>query len=276
MKIFNIKIHPLFLLVGCVLIYLGEGVTFLVYVLTVLLHEKAHFFVGDKMGLKLKSTSLTPFGGQVQLEMYKLSDSSEILVVLAGPMVNIFVCILLLALWQIFDFTQKYTQTLFIANLTTATVNLVPAFPLDGGRILYIYLRKLLGESKSTTFMSYFGLFVSSLFIVVFLYFIEILPYTLLSMAVFILLSSFFELKSERFFRQVEKFKHNKKEIMPIKTFVVDSDTPLFKLLKKIDNNNFSQFFVIKNGIKIALLNQNQLINFAILGFADKKIIELI
>lgn len=120
-------------------------------------HEIGHLVCGLMIGVKPESIKINPLGFQIQfrtpVEDYnkKVKNGNEqcikkILIAIAGPLINIFMIIICLFLPQSLDPART---TIVYANLLLAIFNLLPVYPLDGGRILKEMVHILKGKEKS-------------------------------------------------------------------------------------------------------------------------------
>ncbi len=129
-------IHPLFFLVGVWFCLTGELPSFLLSALVALQHELAHAFAAARLGYKLNRVVLMPYGAVIDVDVRRLSFKDELFVALCGPLANLLTALLFVAIWWLYPTVYAFTDTAYYASLTIALVNLLPAYPLDGGRIL--------------------------------------------------------------------------------------------------------------------------------------------
>ena len=139
--------------------------------LCVLLHEFGHIFTARAFGVTTPYVTLLPIGGVAQLERIPEEPWEEFLIAIAGPMVNVFITILLVFVFGAqlnpsaagaVESTQiSMIDRLAIVNLFLALFNLIPAFPMDGGRIFRALLATRFGYVRATEISASIGQFVA-------------------------------------------------------------------------------------------------------------------
>ncbi len=145
---FRLSVHPLCIAVGILSACTGSLLLFLSAILAAVEHECAHAFVARRYGFELNKIVLMPYGAVVKGDLAGISRKEEFCVLLAGPLVNAATGLLFVALWWLFPETYAYTDIAAWVSFSLFFVNLLPAWPLDGGRILRLLLRPL-GAQKS-------------------------------------------------------------------------------------------------------------------------------
>jgi len=138
--------------------------------LCVLLHEFGHIFTARAFGVTTPYVTLLPIGGVAQLERIPEEPWEEFLIAIAGPMVNVVITLLLVYVAGAnlqpsavaVDSAQiSMIDRLAIVNLFLALFNLIPAFPMDGGRILRAALASKFGYVRATEVSASIGQFVA-------------------------------------------------------------------------------------------------------------------
>ncbi len=137
-----LRVHPLFLLTGVWYACTGQLFLFLISALVAIQHELAHAYAAAKLGYTLNKIVLMPFGAVIDGDLQDISLKDEIWVALCGPLCNLVTALLFGALWWFAPTMYAFTDTAFFASMAIALVNLLPAYPLDGGRIFKCALVK--------------------------------------------------------------------------------------------------------------------------------------
>ncbi len=156
----------------------GILVTLLVFVI-VILHELGHSIAAQYYRVPVKQIVLLPIGGVAQLEEIPEDPKKELVIATAGPLVNFVLAFILLLiaplLGQSFSTASLLTLTdtvgvlsfssiflyVFITNLFIGVFNLIPAYPMDGGRILRALLATQLSYSRATSIAVIIGQILS-------------------------------------------------------------------------------------------------------------------
>lgn len=186
----EVRIHPSMVLVLVWAIYhwgyagrgslisIAYGLVFVAAVFgLVLLHELGHGLMARQFSLQVRDVTLLPFGGVAHIEQMPSSPRTEALVALAGPLTNVALAVAslpLLALWCLLNGYSSlralttlqledpsfsgFLYFLFLANLMLAVVNLLPAFPLDGGRVFRAAMSSVIGRDRATKTAVYSGI----------------------------------------------------------------------------------------------------------------------
>lgn len=124
---------------------------------SLLLHELAHSVVARRLGVPIKTITLFLFGGVAELEAEPKSARTEFWIAIAGPVmsaglgVGFWTLSLIVAFGGAAAASVAVLSYLALVNIVLALFNLVPAFPLDGGRILRAYLWHRTGDALAAT-----------------------------------------------------------------------------------------------------------------------------
>ena len=147
----EIRVHPLLPLVVVAAAAFGMLKPLCLGFIAVLLHELSHVLAALACGFHINSIELLPFGGVARIEgLFEHNPGAEVLIALAGPLSNLVVVMVLTTLEHYFAFAV-YEQEAFIRiNLYLALFNLLPALPLDGGRVLRAMVARFCGLKVGT------------------------------------------------------------------------------------------------------------------------------
>jgi len=164
----------------------GQGFAGVLFVLaifgSVLLHEFGHALTARRFGIGTRDVTLYPFGGLARLDRLPAEPRKEMWIALAGPAVNVAIATVLL-FWLVGTGMIGLGSGLFAAqllqiNLALAVFNMLPAFPMDGGRVLRAFLSQRIGHVRATEIatgigkgvailLGAFGLFVNPMLVLI-------------------------------------------------------------------------------------------------------------
>ncbi|KNZ69558.1 peptidase M50 [Thermincola ferriacetica] len=147
----NVKVNTFFLVLFLVLILTGKYREGLIVFGVVLLHELAHVVTALNYKFRVTEVELLPYGGVAKLEQGLEGDPyAEIFISLAGPLANFLIIGLLYMLEGLGIWNQRWVPFFIECNLTLGLFNLLPAYPLDGGRIYRALLTERFGLTGAT------------------------------------------------------------------------------------------------------------------------------
>jgi Zn-dependent protease/CBS domain-containing protein len=137
----------------------------------VLAHEFGHILTARAFGVATPYVTLLPIGGVAQLERIPEKPSEEFLIAIAGPLVNVAIAIVLVAatathlsadhLAAMESTKVSMIDRLAEVNIFLAVFNMIPAFPMDGGRVLRALLAIRLGHVRATEIAATIGQFTA-------------------------------------------------------------------------------------------------------------------
>ncbi len=149
---------------------IGWHVLFILTIfICVVFHEFGHALTGRKFGFKTKDIILLPIGGVARFEKLPENARQEFLVAIAGPMVNFLIALILYLIAQpsihyllTLDTSAinaaNFLGLLLVVNLSLGLFNLIPAFPMDGGRIFRALLAMFQPREKATRIATSVGI----------------------------------------------------------------------------------------------------------------------
>jgi stage IV sporulation protein FB len=133
----------------------------------VVAHEFGHIFTARAFGVSTPDVTLLPIGGVARLERIPEEPYEEFLVAIAGPLVNVAIALLLVVvagahlnssdLYAVESPHTSMIDRLAAVNLFLALFNMIPAFPMDGGRVLRALLATKLGFTRATEIAAFIG-----------------------------------------------------------------------------------------------------------------------
>ncbi len=237
----------------------------------VLAHEFVHLLVARAHGLEVGAVELFPFGGVARIEdALELDPQVESNVAMAGPLFNFLLAALCLVFYANIPAWQTSEAFLFFirCNLVLGFFNLLPALPLDGGRILRARLTSPLGFRQATELAIRISQLTALLMFLLGLFFIYTghLHLTLFAAAFFL----FFAASRERtaaiyaFIRSLSTKKNVflSQGVMPVVTLMALEETPLREVLRYFAMKKFHRVVIVnRQGRVVGEVMENDIID---------------
>lgn len=272
----KIPVHPTFILLFLWFILTKNFISFFLFVSVVITHELGHYWVAKKLGYKLDSFFIAPYGVSLNYKDKVFEMKDEILIALAGPFVNVFLSLVVVSLWwaapSLYNYSYIFVEQSFILGL----FNLLPCYPLDGGRILVGILSHYIPRKKAVNIVYRLNYCFSALLLICFFVtcFINFNP-TLCLSGVF-LLFGVFESKYDSKYQSISVFKKENKNFSKPYFITVNEDVLLSSLLKHIEINRLTIFVIVfKNG-KSIFLDENKVKNLSLIYPINSSLKEII
>jgi len=255
------------------LVYWGMGfLTSVVFFLCILAHEISHSYVSKKSGIPVPRITLFIFGGVAHISREPQDPSTEFKIAIAGPLCSGI-------LWGIFYLLHFLTGAIYnlpllsaffgvlaLVNGAVAIFNLVPGFPLDGGRLLRAYIWKKTGSFSRATFItSQVGkIFAIAL---IFLGFFQMLAGKIVGGIWLIFIGFFLEQAATSGYQQTlvkEGLTGTKvKEIMTPNPISINDSTLLNDLIEKFFfKHRFASYPVVRDGEFVGYVTLNHIKRF--------------
>jgi Zn-dependent protease/CBS domain-containing protein len=272
-KLFNvfgisINIHITFLLLLLLFVTAGPKWLFLIIAVFtfVTIHELCHSLVARHFKIKVKEITLLPIGGVSSMAKMPEKPIQEFLISIAGPLSNIVIILVFYfpmrhivgeqALFHKLS-TDSWKLTLAYAywiNLILAVFNMLPAFPMDGGRILRAALARKMGYQRGT----HVAVTIGHLFALAFAYF-GIIKFNLIlvAVAVFIYISASAEEVQVDIKETLKKFRV--KDILARDFLTIKSDMTLAKVLELIFHSHQEDFPVVDHGTLVGFVTRQDI-----------------
>ena len=240
----------------------------------VALHEFGHAFVASLFGIKAKSIVLLPIGGVASIEKFPDNPVQELAISIAGPLVNILIAAVLMIFLQPYSpFWESQPDVsithghdliynLHLMNIGLAAFNLIPAFPMDGGRILRALLGFRMNYVRATNIAATIGKIIAGLFIAFGIIFYNVL---LPLIGIFIIISASTE---EYYLRLKSLVKGIKlKEVLMDDYDSIQSDLTVGQATDFMTTNHNKYFILMNGATPIGSINRIEIIK----AIADKK-----
>ncbi|WP_437177536.1 M50 family metallopeptidase [Heyndrickxia camelliae] len=265
-------IHPLFWIVMGVAVITARFNELVTLLIILFIHEMGHGMAAHFFSWRIKKISILPFGGVAEMDEHGNRPlKEELIVIAAGPLQHVWLSILVLFLWSQEVISDHYFHMFMEFNLMILLFNLLPIWPLDGGKLLHLIF------SRYIPYLQAFRLSIISSFIFLLLFhFISLFlsPFNLniWIVVIYLYVSLWLEWKQMRyvFIRfLLERYYGKKNRIKGLKPIVVDSNDYLFKVLEQFQRGSKHPLIVTSEGRELGKLDENEILHAY---FAEKQV----
>jgi len=271
-----VELHITFLLLLLMFSFFGVMPLIVVILLfvSVFIHELAHSLVGRHYGAKIKKITLLPIGGVSQMEA--IPKSHEFAIAVIGPVASILIGVILFLFgslagvkmyfdlnWVELNSVSEIIRAVMSLNFVLGLFNIIPAFPMDGGRVLRAFLASRMDYLKATELSVRIGQALAIVFAFVGIFYN---PW-LIIIAFFIYIGGMSEYETNRMSSLLKGIKV--KDLMIKDIFTVSVGDSLEDFEKLLIEKKHKGYPVVENGNVVGIITTNEL-----LGVSRQKWIE--
>lgn len=249
------------MIVGC---FFGFGKLLFSYFVCLVFHELVHSFVAKKLGYKLGKIRLSMTGAVLDAKQDEFSFKDEILIAISAPLVNLVVGFLLVSFWWIVPESYNFLQDLAVINFAIFGFNILPFFPLDGGRVLLGFLSKKTERKTALKLCRAVTICASILLFIIFVFSLFVSPLFSLGVgAINLFVSAIVEDKNavyHKLFYTERKLQKSKSGGIEAQEIIVHKSVRFASMLKMLDARHFTTFVIVDDNFNVvSKVKENQL-----------------
>ncbi|MEG1605935.1 MAG: hypothetical protein RR452_08025 [Clostridia bacterium] len=280
----SLRVHPAFLVMLLLGALLGGTAQTAALALSLALHEAGHLLMARALKIAVVEVELMPFGAAMRLEnAWGLRAGQMTLVALAGPLVNLLVIMGTLALVRAGHASGMAAMALIQANGLLCLFNLLPALPLDGGRVLAGLIGMRLGQARAANIGVWIGRVLAGLMLAATLLGTLLLGkinLTVLLCAVFILASGGRErlAAGSAGLMSMMNRRHEMEEegALPIRWLAASGQTPLHNVIARFRPRELHRIAVYDEALRLSGVLEEPIVLKAALDDANQPLVALV
>lgn len=250
----KISINPISILVWIWLVVMNGVFVATSYFFAILIHEFGHFLTAKRLGYKVSKFSLSPYGVELAYFDQNINYRDELLIAAAGPFFNLVSTLFVIGLWWIFPSVYFFTESFVFISVLIALFNLLPAYPLDGGRMFVSVFSNYVSAKTAKKITIFLNISLGCFFFVIFVVcmFINFNP-SLILFSLF-LFAGMLDLKFISKYEKIYVFAKEIKNFSKPTILCVNEDVCLGDLFSRLQTSKTIVFYVfLENGKTISL-----------------------
>jgi Zn-dependent protease/CBS domain-containing protein len=241
----------------------------LVFIMTIffciVLHELGHALTAKRFNYKTKDIILLPIGGMARMEELPENPKQELLIAIAGPLVNVVIAVILYPFinWEAVKESMttafvlgknNFLFSLLSVNISLVLFNLIPAFPMDGGRMLRAILSMQMDRVKATAIAARTGQIFSVIFFILGIFYNPFL--ILIALLIFITAQAEHEDVASKFILH----RYKVKDVISHNYSKIEQSAPIMDAAKLLLDTQSTDFLVADNNKIVGTLNRDEII----------------
>lgn len=260
----KLSVHPISIILWVWLFLVFDLIVAINYFFAIFFHELGHYFAAKQLGYSLSKFSLSPYGVSLSYSQQNLLSDDEIKIAMAGPLANFATVFCVFAVWWLFPITHFFTESFVYISILLALLNLLPAYPLDGGRIFICFSSKFFSTDSAKKFTIVSNIVLSVIFFILFIVFLFInFNPSYLLFAVFLIVGVI-DLRQSSKYEKVNIFTKRCKNFAKPEVLCVNGDVTIGEILKRISTNKYVIICLILENGRIINLSEKMLINLSL------------
>jgi stage IV sporulation protein FB len=272
----QVHIHPLLWIVIALSIVTAHFLELSLLLGIIFIHEMGHAFAASFFSWRIKKITLLPFGGVAEMDEHGNRPlKEEAIVVLAGPLQHFWMVLAAYILFSMSFIPEEIYQVFLRYNLMIFIFNLIPIWPLDGGKIIFLLLslnKSFPNAHRNTLIFSFLALIIFSISILV----TSPLNLNVWIVIAFLFFSLYHEWKQRRFVFMrflLERYYGNKSGLQQLKPIQADEQDMLIHVLEKFQRGCKHPIIVESEGKEKGVLDENELLHAY---FSEKRLTDKI
>lgn len=250
-----------------IVVLLNVDKTFILSCCCILIHEFSHILVAKYKGSKFNNLQFHIYGAKVELmDLEELTNKDKVIIYIAGATSNI-ILMIIFGIMTLHSNKEIY-GVLTELNFSLAIFNLLPAYPLDGARVMEIILSRKITYKRAQKIISIISYVIGAFFILISIcaaIFLKQFNISLIVIGIIIIDITKTEEKSTMYILMGNMFKKRnniiKNGFIENRTISVYYKQGLVKVLTYIDKNRFNSFYVLDDDLNlIYILNEDELV----------------
>ncbi|MGJ7920559.1 site-2 protease family protein [Neobacillus sp. LXY-4] len=266
----QVKIHPLLWLVIALAVLTARFLEVIILLSIILIHELGHAAAATIFSWRIKHITLLPFGGVAEMDEHGNRPLiEEAIVILAGPLQHLWLIGGAFCFYQLSWLSGEHFSLFLSYNLMILLFNLLPIWPLDGGKLVFLlwsYLKPFPSAHRMTMYTSCLSMLLFTLFTIIYM------PNNLNVWIIlaFLLFSLYYEWKQHRFVFMrflLERYYGKNSDVRMLRPLKVAEEELVVHVLERFCRGCKHPIIIEENGKEKGILDENEILHAI---FAEK------
>lgn len=260
----KIHIHPLLWLIIAISVVTAHFKTVLLLMLIIFIHEMGHAISAHFFSWRIKSIMLLPFGGVAEVDEHGNRPlKEELIVVISGPLQHVLMQIIVFCLLKFGAIHMNDYDLFTFYNVSILLFNLLPIWPLDGGKLLFILFSCFQSFQKAHRLMLLSSITVLSVYVitVIFLAPFQLNMWVIISFLIFCITMEYKQRMYAVIRFLLERYYGKQTDFHELKPLVVNEVDSIYDVLLQFQRGCKHPIIVERDGKEVSQLDENELLH---------------